>query len=193
MQSLWAEAELAGDGKLRLLHADITKQDVDAILNAANAQLQHGGGVAGAIVRAGGSEIQRESDAWVEQHGPISHQEPALTGAGQLPSEYIIHVVGPRWGEGEEDRKLAEAVRSALELAAARGFESLALPAISTGIFGFPLRRAADVILDTIAGFFSGKGGGSLRDLRLVLIDEEGLEGFLDAFEKRWPESAARG
>jgi O-acetyl-ADP-ribose deacetylase (regulator of RNase III) len=193
MEGLWAAADLPGGGRLRLMQADITTQEVDAIVNAANARLQHGGGVAAAIVRAGGAEIQRESNAWIEQYGPISHREPALTGAGDLPSTHVIHVVGPRWGEGEEDRKLAEAVRGALDLAEEQGCESLALPAISTGIFGFPLGRAAELILDTLISFFSETVGGTLRDVRLVLIDEEGLEGFMDAFEERWPESSTRG
>jgi putative ATPase len=192
VEDLWAEWEFPGGTKLRLMHADITQQDVDAIVNAANEQLQHGGGVAAAISRAGGVEIQRQSDAWIEEHGPISEEAPALTGAGDLPSDWVIHVVGPRWGEGEEDRKLAQAVSGAMTLAGEQGFQSLALPAISTGIFGFPLERAADVILDAIAGFLSEDTQGDLRDVRIVLIDEEGLEVFRAAFAARWPESAIR-
>src|SRR5687768_13562063 len=82
---------------LVLEHGDLTESDADAIVNAANSQLLHGGGVAGAIVRRGGPSIQAESDAWVDQHGPATHTRPGLTGAGTLPARAIIHAVGPVW------------------------------------------------------------------------------------------------
>ena len=88
-----------GDRTLRLVQGDITERDTDAIVNAANSFLQHGGGVAGAISRRGGLVIQRESDAWVSEHGPVSHAEPAVTWGGSLPCRYVIHAVGPVWGE----------------------------------------------------------------------------------------------
>ena len=99
---------------LALYHGDLTEEKVDAIVNAANEHLAHGGGVAGAIVRRGGREIQEESYAWVRQHGPAGHDKPALTGAGKLPCKAVIHAVGPMWGAGDEDRKLRAAYTSAL-------------------------------------------------------------------------------
>src|SRR5512146_11618 len=96
--------------RLELVSGDLTEEQVDAIVNAANSHLAHGGGVAGAIVRRGGPSIQAESDAWVHKHGPVTHAEPAYTGAGRLPCRYVIHAVGPIWGAGDEDGKLADAV-----------------------------------------------------------------------------------
>lgn len=189
MGSVRAEKQWPGGQTLRLVHADITDQEVDAIVNAANSRLAHGGGVAGAIVRRGGREIQRESDAWVRAHGPVTHGAPAVTGAGDLPSNYVIHAVGPRWGEGDEDRKLAAAVRGALGKAAELGLHSLALPAISTGIFGFPIARAAQIILRTIGDFLEANPETRLRDIRLALIDKAGIEAFSEEFARRWPES----
>jgi O-acetyl-ADP-ribose deacetylase (regulator of RNase III) len=122
---------------LELIHGDLTEERVDAIVNAANKWLAHGGGVAGAIVRKGGLTIQVESDAWVKVLGPVSHETPAYTGARQLPCRYVIHAVGPVWGAGDEDRSLAAAIRESLVLADQLDLASLSLPPISTGIFGF--------------------------------------------------------
>jgi O-acetyl-ADP-ribose deacetylase (regulator of RNase III) len=172
---------------LRLVHGDLTEERVDAIVNAANAQLAHGGGVAGAIARRGGPTIQEESDAWVRLHGPVTHDRPAITGAGRLPCGYVIHAVGPVWGEGDEDAKLRAAVSGALTLACERQLESLALPAISTGIFGFPKERGARVILDSVLDFFATEGSATLREVRLTLIDEATVSVFAEEFRRRWP------
>jgi putative ATPase len=172
---------------LRLVHGDLTEERVDAIVNAANAHLAHGGGVAGAIVRRGGPSIQVESDAWVRTHGPVAHDRPAITTAGRLPCRHVIHAVGPVWGEGDEDAKLQAAVRGALGLASDRGLQSLALPAISTGIFGFPKERGARVILEAIAGFFSSSPTSPLQEIRITLIDEASVAIFADEFRRRWP------
>ena len=123
------------NGKLlRLVQGDITERDTDAIVNAANSYLQHGGGVAGAIVRKGGQIIQDESD----RIGFVPVGNAAVTTAGKLPSKYVIHAVGPRMGEGDEDNKLKSAVLKSLQLASEKNFQSLSLPAVSSGIFGFP-------------------------------------------------------
>jgi O-acetyl-ADP-ribose deacetylase (regulator of RNase III) len=149
------EISLAGERELQIVQGDLTQEKVDAIVNAANSMLQHGGGVAGAIVRAGGRQIQAESDAWVRQHEPVSHSQPAYTSAGNLPCRYVIHAVGPVWGEGDEDHKLAQAVGGSLRVADRLGLDSIAFPAISTGIFGFPTQRAAGVILSVIREYFT--------------------------------------
>lgn len=192
MSNLIAEHTLPTGQTVRLLHGDLTEENVDAIINAANAQLAHGGGVASAIVRRGGKQIQTESNAWVREHGPVSHERPAITSAGLLPSEYVIHVVGPKWGEGDEDAKLRAAVTGGLALAVERGTKSIALPAISTGIFGFPKDRAAKIILDAVVDFFSVSAETSLQDVRLTLIDEPSVLVFAEEFERRWPGSVNR-
>jgi len=167
---------------LQVCQGDLTEEMLDAIVNAANAQLAHGGGVAGAIVRKGGSVIQEESDAWVRKHGPVTHAEPAYTGAGRLGCRYIIHAVGPVWGEGDEDRKLADAVRGSLRLAERLGLNSIAIPPISTGIFRFPIERAAQVILDAIRNYFDENKQSKLNLVRLTIIDEPTLSVFQEVF-----------
>jgi putative ATPase len=172
---------------LRLMHGDITEEAVDVIVNAANSQLAHAGGLAAAIVRKGGQQIQAESLDWVKRHGPVSHDQPALTGAGELPCQYILHAVGPVWGSGEEDQKLRNAVRGCLRLAQQKSFTSIAFPAISTGIFGFPKARAAQIMLHTIQEFV--EEGSGLQDIRITLFDKPSLDAFVDAFHARWTHS----
>ncbi|HMK08025.1 MAG TPA: macro domain-containing protein [Anaerolineales bacterium] len=181
------ENSFPGGTLLRLTQGDLTTMPVDAIVNAANAHLQHGGGLAAAIARRGGPAIQQESDAWVRRNGLARHDRPAVTGAGRLPCRYVIHAVGPMWGEGNEDHKLAQAVRSALETAASLSVASLGLPAISTGIFGFPKPRAAAVILEAITDYLQASPATPLRRIELVLFDAETVEIFRDAFTRRFP------
>lgn len=182
MTQVVAEHTLPTGQLLRLIHGDLTEEKVDAIVNAANTQLMHGGGVAGAIVRRGGEEIQLESDAWVLEHGSVQHAKPAITGAGRLPCRFVIHAVGPVWGEGQEDEKLSMAVAGALRLADERDFQSLSLPAISTGIFGFPKDRGAQVILNTLMDYFDANQTSSLKEIRLTLIDEPSVRIFREEF-----------
>ena len=119
---------------LRLVQGDITEMNCEAIVNPANVQLQMGGGVAGAILRKGGLIIQQECD----KIGPIGVGEAAITSGGKIRAKIVIHAVGPRLGEGDEDRKLASATTNSLRLADENGLKSIAFPAISTGIFHFP-------------------------------------------------------
>lgn len=156
-----------------LVLGDITQEPVDAIVNAANERLAHGGGVAGAIVRRGGRSIQEESDLWVRQHGVVATGSAAITGAGQLPARHVIHAVGPVWGSGDEEAKLAGAVRSALALAVQHGLSSLSLPAISAGIFGFPRALCARVIMAAVRDVLSEHAEASLRQVNIVLYDRE--------------------
>lgn len=182
MNRIIREIEYESGKCFQLVQGDITTENVDAIVNAANAQLRHGGGVAGAIVRKGGPQIQAESDAWVRQHGPVSHDSPAITSGGSLPCRYVIHVVGPVWGEGEEDEKLSSALESALIMADRHDLSSIALPAISTGIFGFPKDRAARIILSMINKYLKKNVKSSLEIVRLTLFDQ----GVLDVFLQVW-------
>ena len=172
------------DHTFEIVQGDITAQDVDAIVNAANARLMHGGGVAGAIARKAGPALEEESRAWVRQHGPVTPENPACTTAGSLPCRYVIHAVGPVWRGGTrgEDEALQTAVRASLRRAAELGLHSLALPAISTGIFGFPMQRAARLTLSAIAAYFARYPDSPLALVRLVLYDRRAAETFLDAW-----------
>ena len=156
MNTIIVEKKLSSDQIIQIVHGDITVEDVDAIVNAANERLQHGGGVAGTISKKGGRIIQKESDAWIQQHGPVHHSHPAWTSGGLLPANYVIHAVGPVWGDGDEDNKLADAVAGSLRVADELKCKSISLPAISTGIFGFPKERAARIIFSTIEKYFAG-------------------------------------
>lgn len=181
MNQLVREVVLGSGKSIQIISGDITEEHVDAIVNAANAYLQHGGGVAGAISLNGGPQIQVESDAWVEQHGPIQYDSPAFTGGGELPCRYLIHAVGPVWGEGDEDVKLAAAIMGALILANRLELNSIAFPAISTGIFGFPKERAAKIILQVFKDYFGEFPDTRLELVRLALFDEESVAVFLQA------------
>jgi O-acetyl-ADP-ribose deacetylase len=173
--------------RLEVLKGDLLRQPVDAIVNAANASLQHGGGVAGAILRGGGMQIQRESDEWIRVNGRVAHAHPAYTGAGVLPFRYIIHAVGPIWGQGDEDRKLTDAVRGTLELAAKLELKSVALPAISTGIYGFPRERAARIILMTEIDWLSHHPHSGLTLVMNVLYDQTTCDLFSAELEAQLP------
>ncbi len=131
---------------IELVQGDITACDTDAIVNAANAQLILGAGVAGAIRRKGGPTIQAECDVI----GGCEVGGAVITSGGDLKARHVIHAVGPRMGEGSEAGKLAHAVRNSLRVAEENGLSSIALPAISTGIFGYPLEGCAEVMLRVI-------------------------------------------
>lgn len=169
---------------LQLVEGDLTSEAVDAIVNAANSQLQHGGGVAGAISRRGGPEIQAQSNSWVREYGPVSHGSPAYTGAGSLPCRYVIHAVGPMWGEGDEDEKLHTAVSKSLQLADELGVSSISFPALSTGIFGFPKERAAGVILSAIGDYLLNTPVSGIKQVRITLYDQTTMDAFLKVWQK---------
>jgi putative ATPase len=173
--------------RLQLAQGDLTAERADAIVNAANRYLQHGGGLAAAIVRRGGDSIQAESDEWVRQHGLVTHAEPAYTRAGRLPCKYVIHAVGPVWGEGDEDRKLSDAVSGSLRLADQLELSSVALPAISTGIFGFPKERAAAIILTAVEAYHTQHPDSRLSLVRITLFDLPTLEVFRQAWNRKFP------
>lgn len=174
---------LEGSHRVELVFGDITKEKVDAIVNAANTYLVHGGGVAGAISKAGGPTIQQQSSEWVRLHGPVTHRSPAYTRAGKLPCQFIIHAVGPIWGEGGESHKLIDAVHGSLELAEKMKMTTLAIPAISTGIYGFPVPLAAKVILESIRDYFAAHPESGEKLIRIVLYDQETTLVFQKAFQ----------
>ncbi|MCS7192197.1 MAG: macro domain-containing protein [Armatimonadetes bacterium] len=183
------EVKLTGGQKIRILRGDITAEQVDAIVNAANPQLKHGGGVAAAIVRKGGETIQQESDEWVRKHGLVPIGQVAITGAGNLPAKVVIHAVGPIWSDytpEEADKLLKSAVWNSLMAAHNEGLESIALPAISAGIFGFPKERCAAILLNTAKEFCEKHSDSTLKDIRFVLFDEPTFQAFVEAFDAIW-------
>ncbi len=188
MNELLRETSLKNGARLQLVRGDITAEHVDAIVNAANAHLMHGGGVAAVIARKGGAVVQRQSRAWVREHGLVTHDQPAYTEAGNLPCRYVIHAVGPVWrgGGADEDENLRAAVAGSLRRADELELNSIAFPAISTGIFGYPKGRAARVIFDAIVDYFEGDADSGLRLVRLVLYDRATVKAFLDAWEARF-------
>jgi len=175
LSSTMNKDHLRPDGRsLRIIEGDITDQEVDAIVNAANEMLAHGGGVAGAIARQGGPQITSESRRWIKEHGRVPTGSAALTGGGNLKARYVIHAVGPVWDGGSrgEERLLASAVRSALTLANEHAVESIALPAISTGIFGYPIHLAVPTILTTILKYLDEHPASSVREIRICDINK---------------------
>ena len=158
---------------LEIIQGDITEQDTDAIVNAANAALQMGGGVAGAIRRKGGPKIQEECN----KIGGTYVGGAVITTGGNLKAKYVIHAVGPRWGEGNEDEKLRNATLNSLKLADEKNLKSISFPAISTGIFGFPMKRASEIMLRTTVEYLKGETG--LERVVYVLYDKNAFCGHL--------------
>ena len=183
------KTELANGILLEIMQGDITKMDTDVIVNAANKQLMHGGGVAAAIARRGGQPVQEESRWWVREKGPISAGKPAVTTGGDLACKYVIHAVGPIWGEGDEEDTLALAIRSSLSLAEELKAKSISFPAISTGIYGFPTDHAADIFMRVLAAAGSERVR-SVRRIIIVLFDRQRLDVFCDSFNQHFEREA---
>lgn len=160
---------------MQLVRGDITEMQTDAVVNAANAQLVLGGGVAGAIHRKGGPQIQAECD----KIGGTFVGGAVVTTAGKLKAKYVIHAVGPRMGEGDEDRKLKNVALNSLKLADEKKLSSIAFPAISAGIFGFPIDRCAKIMLQTTIDYL--KCPTSLEKVIFCLFDKKAY----DVFESR--------
>lgn len=181
MNSVLVERILSTGQTLQIVQGDITTDEVDAIVNAANEHLQHGGGVAWAISKRGGPTVQKESDEWIRKHGPVTYSHPAWTSGGLLPAKYIIHAVGPVWeDDGSEDKKLLEAVTGSLRVADELKCKSISMPAISTGIFGFPKDRAAGIIFSAIETYFIEIENSAIQTVRLVLFDDTTVKVFLN-------------
>ncbi len=185
MNTVLKEHILQTGQTLQIVQGDITTEEVDAIVNAANEHLQHGGGVAWAISKKGGPAIQKESDEWIRQHGQVSHSHPAWTSGGRLPAKYVIHAVGPVWGDGDEDKKLESAITASLRVADELKCSSIAMPAISTGIFGFPKDRAARIIFSAIEDYFEGYSS-NVKVVKLVLFDQATLDVFVNSWHDKW-------
>jgi O-acetyl-ADP-ribose deacetylase (regulator of RNase III) len=167
--------------RIEVARLDITLARVDAIVNAANERLQLGAGVAGAIRSRGGQSIQKECD----RIGHCAVGEAVVTGAGNLPARWVIHAVGPVWRGGEEAEEvdLASAVLAALRRAEEVGARSVAIPAISTGVFGFPAARAAEISIGVARSFAAS--ARVVESIVFCLFDEESCEVFRKELEKK--------
>ena len=160
-----------------MVHGNLLEEPVDAIVNAANGHLAHGGGVAGVISRAAGPTLQQESDRLVAERGPFATGCAVITGAGKLPFKGVIHAVGPRFGEGDEEAKLVQALTSAFQQARERGWQSVSFPAVSAGIFAVPL----DIC---VRAYVKAVRTSGLRNVRLCLRDQPVIDAVLREMRK---------
>lgn len=169
---------MAKEGKITLLQGDITTLLVDVIVNAANTSLLGGGGVDGAIHRAGGSSILAECMEIRARQGGCPTGKAVITKAGDLPSRYVIHAVGPVWNGGEkgESELLASAYRNSLELAYSNKLYSIAFPNISTGIYRFPKALAAEIALHETRSFLEDEAHDKMKEVIFVCFDEENYD-----------------
>ena len=172
-----------GHATLRLVQGDLTLAETDAIVNAANTHLAHGGGVAGAIVRRGGHSIQDESDAI----GHCAEGDAVVTGAGRLAARYVIHAVGPQGHDPQADTKLASAIRRSLERADELGLASISIPAVSSGIFGFPKDRCAQILYQVAEEYLTTHPASGLRQVDFCNWDDETVGVFEREWRARWP------
>ena len=174
-----------GEARLAIIQGDITRQATDAIVNAANSGLMGGGGVDGAIHRAGGPSILGECKRIVAVQGRLPAGRAVITSGGNLPARYVIHTVGPVWHGGNrgEAVTLESACRESLSLAAERQLTSISFPSISTGAYGYPVGEAAQIAIKTAYSFISGQPG-SLREVVFVLFDAASYQAYVAALEE---------
>jgi len=160
-------------GRMKVIKGDITKVDTDAIVNAANSSLLGGGGVDGAIHRAGGKQILEECRKIVAKQGGCKTGEAVITGAGNLPQKFVIHTVGPVWegGSSGEAEKLASCYVESLKLAVENGCKTVAFPNISTGVYSFPKKEAAKIAVTSVAEFLNQNA--EINGVVFVCFDDE--------------------
>jgi len=173
--------------RLSLIQGDITSQETDAIVNAANPSLMGGGGVDGAIHRAGGPTILEDCKKIVTQRGPLPAGQAVITTGGNLKARHVIHTVGPVWHKGKkgEPETLASAYRECLKLAVETGLKSLSFPSISTGVYGYPLEHAARIALGTVIDFL--KENTNLEEVNFVLFNSQALAAYSTVLEELHP------
>lgn len=162
--------------KIEIIKGDITKVDVDAIVNAANSSLMGGGGVDGAIHRAGGPEILEECKKIIERQGGCKTGEAVITSGGRLPAKFVIHTVGPVWrgGQNNEEERLVDCYKNSLSLAIENGCKTIAFPNISTGVYGFPKKEAAIIAVNTVKEFLDQEK--RMDKVVFVCFDEENYQ-----------------
>ncbi len=175
---------IVNKSKLTLIQGDITRQATDAIVNAANSSLMGGGGVDGAIHRAGGPAILEECKKIVARQGRLPTGKAVITAGGDLKAKHVIHTVGPIWhggSRGEADL-LASAYRESLTLAVTSGLKTISFPSISTGAYGYPVDSAAEVALQTVVKFLEKKS--PLQEVVFVLFDNRTCEVYIEELER---------
>lgn len=172
---------LYGDRELLLQIADLFSAPVDVIVNPANGGLSHGGGVAGQFIERGGEIIQQESDQFIKEYGPLESGMVALTSAGELPYKAVLHAVGPRMGEGHEQEKVKQAVSSCLKLCSMHDWESIAFPAISTGIFNVPVDVVAKGFFHAISSFWDARLDEPPSKI-IICLTKDNFQPFFNAF-----------
>ena len=172
---------LFGDRELILDTTDLFSTGVDVIVNAANSGLSHGGGIAGQMIELGGEVIQQESDLFIKEHGQLESGMVAFTSAGRLPYQAILHAVGPKMGEGFEQQKVAQAVSNCLKMCSMHDWQSVAFPAISTGIFNVPSEIVAQGFFRAITSFWDARMDGAPSKIIICLTERHFLP-FFHAF-----------
>ena len=163
--------DFPGGKRFEISNYDLLFEDTDVIVNAANGGLSHGGGVAAAISKAAGPKLVEEGDRIVQEHGRIPVGEAVVTTAGDLPFKGVIHAVGPRLGDGDEERKIIQALQSSFLRAHERGWQSLSFPGISSGIFAVPHEVCARAYIKAVRTFWSEYPDSPLSLIRLVLFE----------------------
>ncbi|MBM3166242.1 MAG: O-acetyl-ADP-ribose deacetylase [Chloroflexi bacterium] len=178
-------SRIIGKAKLMLMQDDITRQSTDAIVNAANSGLMGGGGVDGAIHRAGGPAIKEECKQIIAKIGRLDAGKAVITTGGNLPSKYVIHTVGPVWhgGSRDEPELLASAYRESLKLAAECKLRSVSFPSISTGAYGYPVAEAAEIAIETVVSFLRGMLV-TLEEVYFVLFDTGTYRAYSSVLDK---------
>lgn len=175
-----------GDRRVRAIKGDIVKIPADVIVNAANSELEPGGGVDGAIHLAGGPQIAAELEKIRATQGKCSVGEAVVTGAGNLPAKLVFHAVGPMYRQGARglDELLASCYSRCLQLAEVRGLRIVSFPSISTGAFAYPLQEAAEVAMETVVAYLR-QTQGSLETVTFVLFDDRTLDAYEAALRRR--------
>jgi O-acetyl-ADP-ribose deacetylase (regulator of RNase III) len=171
MSQVVAEKAYPGGGRFQVVVGDLLVEPVDGIVNAANGHLAHGGGVAAAVAAAAGPELEAEGDRIVREQGPVPTGSAVLTTAGRLPFKGVIHAVGPRAGQGDEETVLADALKSAFRIAHDEGWTSLAFPAVSSGIFAVPPEVCARAYQRAAEEFFAAFLRSPLKTIRLAVFE----------------------
>eukprot|EP01080_Neovahlkampfia_damariscottae_P003693 gene3693-6507_t len=182
------EIKTDGGQTIQVRKGDLTQEEVGAIVNASNDRLDHCDGLAGAIVKAGGRIIQKESDEYFKTYGKLKEGEIFVTSAGSLTCKYVIHAVGPIWRKGQNNEKenLEKAVLNSFVEASNRNLSNISIPAISSGIFGFPKDYCAEIMFETALNFFENNPKSTLKEIRFVNFDDNTVEVFEQEFKNRF-------
>lgn len=182
--AILAEVRFGAAGLFQVVQGNLLEEPVDAIVNAANGMLAHGGGVAAIISRAAGPVLQRESDRIVRERGALPVGSAVATTAGNLPFKAVIHAVGPRHGEGEEEAKLVRALTASFRCAHDAGWNSVSVPAVSSGIFAVPLENCARAYIGAVRAWYEAEPATPLRNVRLCLRDQPVIDAVLKELKR---------